>query len=118
MWFKLLSHIPAMSQNLSGIAFPFTVLGIVALLSLDLSGSYQLFKFLGTTNNSGGYILAKVEAFHHHKYILQLHLGRVERGNNKFPHRLCSSNYLGTLVIVVDTSFPPLSGGSVRYQSG
>ena len=37
----LFSQVPAMTQNLSGIAFPFAVLGIAPFLSFNLTSGYQ-----------------------------------------------------------------------------
>lgn len=52
----LFSQISAMTQNLSGIAFPFAVLGIAPFLSFNLTGGDEVLQLLDAAYNLSTYI--------------------------------------------------------------
>ncbi len=75
---SFVSHIPAMSQNLGGIAPPFAVLGVASLLSVDFAGGNQVFQLLYAAYDFRGRIFAECLSLHDTKDILQHDFGGID----------------------------------------
>lgn len=118
MWLFLSPHIPAMSQNLCGIASPLTVLGIASLLGLYLAGGNQVFQLLHASYDFCSRIFAKCLPLHDTENILQHDFSRVDRSYKTSSHRLCGSGYKDTFVINVLFGFPLPTFHCFGYKSG
>lgn len=103
---SFVSHIPAMSQNLCSIAFPFAVLGVASLLSVDFAGGNQVFQLLYAAYDFCGRIFAECLSLHDTKDILQHDFGGVDRSYKTSCHRLCGSGNKDTPVVNVLFGFP------------